>query len=277
MYGHIYAAIVAATAVTHRPMLLNLCNFLQPGQFQPGNPNLTGSGFNSWALGPTVANSWRTDTDLGTPGHVSFTSVVRNMGSDALHPSAAGPGHWNDPDYLAPDQGMSTSQFQVQMSMWAMLAAPLMVSVDLSTIGPASLATIDNPNVIAIDQDPAGVQGQLIAQDGYAEVWDKPLSDGSRAVALLNLGYPNLTITATALGVGLGAAPSYTVTNVWTQAKSVTDNGTFSAKVSGNAVVLLRVSRNAATKSAVKAPAKVAPRASARGGRAAAVRRSAAA
>ncbi len=242
-YGQVHAAIVAATAVTKRPMLLNICNFLQPGQYMTNNPVLGSSGFQSYIFGPLVGNSWRTDTDEGVPGKVSFPSVLRNMDSDSLQPGAAGPGHWNDPDYLAPDQGMSATQFQVQMSMWAMLSAPLMISDNLATISQSSLAIVQNPNVIAIDQDPAGIQATMVASDGYAQVWDKPLSDGSRAVALLNRGFTKMTITANARGVGLGSASSYTVRNVWTQAKSTTAS-TFSAVVPGNGVVLLRVSRN---------------------------------
>ena len=84
------------------------------------------------------------------------------MDADATQPAAAGPGHWNDPDYLAPDQGMSATQFQTQFSMWAMLAAPLMISDDMLTMSSASLATVSNSQVIAIDQDPAGVQGWLV-------------------------------------------------------------------------------------------------------------------
>ncbi len=104
-----------------------------------------------------------------------FSDVLRNIDADAAAPQAAGPGHWNDPDYLAPDQGMSAAQFHSQLSMWAMLAAPLMISDDLTKIGSASLAAVQNTEVIAIDQDPAGVQGTLLSSAGNGEVWVKPL------------------------------------------------------------------------------------------------------
>ena len=90
-------------------MLLSICNFLQPGQFAAGTPSFALSGFYSWTYGPGIANSWRTDTDVGFPHHVAFSSVLRNIDADAAHPQAAGPGHWNDPDYLGPDQGLSAT------------------------------------------------------------------------------------------------------------------------------------------------------------------------
>ena len=169
-------------------MILNICNFLQPGQKASGVPDFQQSAFASSSFGPSIASSWRTDTDVGSPGNVPFNSVLRNMDADATSPMAAGPGHWNDPDYLGPDQGMTAAQFQTQFSMWAMLAAPLMVSDDMRTMSSASLATVSNKQVIAIDQDPGGVQGWLVSSSGNGEVWEKPLILDAYAVALLNRG-----------------------------------------------------------------------------------------
>jgi len=237
-YSQFHQAILNNTS--HRRMLLSICNFLQPGQFAAGTPSFALSGFNSWTYGPAVANSWRTDTDVGFPHRVAFSSVLRNIDADAAHPQAAGPGHWNDPDYLAPDQGLSATAYRSQLSMWAMLAAPLMISDDLDTMTATSASDSANPEVIAIDQDPAGVQGTLAASAGFAEVWVKPLSDGSRAVALLNRGSTPITINASALGVGLARAARYTLRNVWTHVTTTT-SGAFGAVVPGNGTVLYRI------------------------------------
>jgi alpha-galactosidase len=238
-YAEFHAAIEANSS--HRPMLLSICNFLQPEQYGEGRPLLDESAFASYTFGPSVGNSWRTDTDVGSPGKVSFTDVLRNMDADAAAPQAAGPGHWNDPDYLAPDQGMSETQFDSQFSMWAMLAAPLMVSDNLEKIGPSSLAAVLNSEVIAIDQDPAGVQGTLLSSSGNGQVWVKPLIDGARAVALLNRGSTSTRIDTSASAVGLPAASSYSERNVWTHTTSTT-SGPIGAEVPGDATVLLRVS-----------------------------------
>ena len=237
-YSQFHAAIAANSR--HRPMLLSICNFLQPEQYGEGRPILGESAFASYMFGPSVGNSWRTDTDVGFPGKVSFTDVLRNMDADAAAPQAAGPGHWNDPDYLAPDQGMSQTEFDSQLSMWAMLAAPLMVSDDLNKIGPASLAAVLNGEVIAIDQDPAGVQGTLVSTSGNGQVWVKPLIGGARAVALLNRGSTSTRIVTSASAVGLARAASYSERNVWTHTTSRT-HGSIAAEVPGDGTVLLRV------------------------------------
>jgi alpha-galactosidase len=238
-YSEFHAAITANAS--HRPMLLSICNFLQPEQYGEGRPLLGESAFSSYMFGPSVGNSWRTDTDVGFPGKVSFTDVLRNMDADAAAPQAAGPGHWNDPDYLAPDQGMSSTQFDSQLSMWSMLAAPLMVSDDLDKIGPSSLAAVLNEEVLSIDQDPAGVQGTLLASSGNGQVWVKPLIGGARAVALLNHGSTAMRISTSAGAVGLAPAASYAERNAWTHTTGTT-HGPIAAEVPGDGTVLLRVS-----------------------------------
>jgi alpha-galactosidase len=237
-YAEFHAAIENNSS--HRPMLLSICDFLQPEQYGEGRPVLDESAFSSYSFGPGVGNSWRTDTDVGLPGNVPFGSVLRNMDADAAAPQAAGPGHWNDPDYLAPDQGMSATQFRTQFSMWAMLAAPLMVSEALTKVSPTNLATLENSEVIGLDQDPAGVQGTLLSSSGNGEVWVKPLVDGSRAVALLNRGSSAMRIETSASAVGLPAASSYAVRNLWTHTTSSTGGG-IGAEVGGDSTVLLRI------------------------------------
>jgi alpha-galactosidase len=226
---------------SRRPMLLSICNFQQPEQYGEGRPPLEESAFASYSFGPSVGNSWRTDTDVGTPGHVYFSNVLRNMDADAAAPQAAGPGHWNDPDYLAPDQGMSATQFRSQLSMWAMLAAPLMISDNLTKISANSLAAVQNSEVLAVDQDPAGVQGTLLSSAGNGEVWVKPLLGGSRAIALLNRGSSPIAIQTSAGAAGLPAATSYTVRNLWTRSSS-SSGGAIGAVVPGDSTLLLRVS-----------------------------------
>jgi hypothetical protein len=235
-----YSEVHAAIAASHRPMLLNICNFLQPGQYAEGQPNVAESVFTSYAYGPGVATSWRTDTDVGRPGKVHFQEVLRNVDADAAQPDAAGPGHWNDPDYLGPDQGMSATQFRSQFSMWSILAAPLMISDDLTRISRASLATVSNSSVVAIDQDHAAIQGRLISTGGSGQAWAKPLADGSVAVALLNRGSKALKISTTVRAVGLPAVPRYSIQNLWTGALR-SSTGTVTASVPAQSTVLLLV------------------------------------
>ena len=239
-YAQIHQAILHDTP--RRPMLLNICVFLQPGQ-GPTAPPFSASAFSSYTFGPSNGNSWRTNTDVGVPGNVNFSSVLRNLDADATQNSAAGPGHWNDPDYLAPDQGMGANQFRTQFTMWAMLAAPLMISDDMLTMSSASLQTVSNRGVIAIDQDPAGIQGWLIngSVSANGEAFEKPLSDGSYAIALLNRGSSAQLVSTSAAAAALPAAASYRVLNVWSGARSST-TGALAATVPAYSTVLLTVS-----------------------------------
>ncbi len=237
-YAAFHAALVHNSS--DRPMLLSICNFREPGEVE-GEPSYGQSAFASYGFGPSDGNSWRTDTDIGFPGFVTFSWMLRNLDADAAHPEAAGPGHWNDPDYLAPDQGLTTAQFRAQVSMWAILAAPLMASDDLRTIAPASLQALKNREVIAVDQDPAGIQGRLLASSGEGQAWAKPLYHGDRALALLNRGSSPLRISTSAAAIGMPHAASYRVRNLWTH-RAWSTGGRISAQVQGESAVLLRVS-----------------------------------
>ena len=235
-YTAIHNAIVDNSS--HRPMLLDICVFPQPGQVGDGFPSFADSVFTSYIFGPSVGTSWRTDTDVGSPTGITWSAVLRNLDADATEPLAAGPGHWNDPDYLGPNLGLTDAQFQTQFSMWSMLAAPLMVSVNLSTLTPASLATLANPLMIAIDQDKLGRQAWQVQPSGVTtsptspsgEIWIKALANGRYAVALLNIGSTTLTISGTAQAIGLPSASSYTLQNVWAGGTSTT-GGSISASV----------------------------------------------
>ena len=235
-----YRQFRAALDASGRPMLLSICDFLQPGEHGEGQPGVSQSAFSSYAFGPEVGNSWRTDGDVGVPGRVPFGNVLRNLDADAAHPQAAAPGHWNDPDYLGPDQGMGVQQFRTQVSMWSMLAAPLMASRDLGKLSHASLAAVSNREVIAIDQDPLGAQATLVSSQGAAQVWVKPLADGSRAVALLNRGSVPLRIETSVAAIGMPAARRYTVRDLWAHRTSATP-GSLRAEVGRDSTVLLRV------------------------------------
>jgi alpha-galactosidase len=223
----------------HRPMLLSICNFLEPGQFK-GEPPFDQSAFSSYTFGPSIGNSWRTDTDVGSPGHVTFMTVLRNLDADAAHPEAAAPGHWNDPDYLGPDQGLTAGQFQAQLTMWVVLAAPLMISDDLLHISPLALSELANRQAVAIDQDLAGVQGTLLSTEGEGQIWIKPLHDGSEAVAFLDRGPKPVRLRTSAAALGLRAASQYEVRDIWAHSRSTT-TGAIEVDVSGESAELLRI------------------------------------
>jgi len=115
--------------------------------------------------------------------------------------------------YLAPDLGMRAGEARTQFTMWAVVAAPLMLGNDVRRMSDSTRWTVTNREVIAIDQDPLGVQGHRIAARQRGDVWVKRLADGSVAVALLNHGSRTLRISTTARAIGLPRARRYTAHN----------------------------------------------------------------
>jgi alpha-galactosidase len=242
-----FSQAIAGNA-SNRPMLLNVCNFWRPGAINGTLPTLANSVFDNYQWAPGIAQSWRTDTDIGFVGDIQFQWVLRNLNSDAAQPSAAGPpsatipwGHWNDPDYLGPQLGMTATQAQSQFSMWAMLGAPLMLGSDPRTLSASTISMLTNPRVIAVDRDSLGAQGTLLSQTSTGQqVWVKPLASGSRAVALLNTGTSAAQISTTATAIGLPSASEYKLWDLWANTHSTT-TGTISATVQPDAVVLYGV------------------------------------
>jgi alpha-galactosidase len=225
---------------SRRPMLLNVANFWAPGQIDGERPSPADSAYCNHLWAPRIAHSWRTDTDIGFTGDIRFADVLRNLDHDCAHPEAAGPGHWNDPDYLGPELGMSSAQAQAQLTMWAMLAAPLIVGSDPRRLSQASIAILTHPDVIAIDQDPLGAQGRPVAHRGAGQVWARRLAEGEVAVALLNRGRRPLRIETSAQAIGLAGSRAYTVRDVW-ERRSHRTPGAIEALVPGESAVLYRV------------------------------------
>ncbi len=236
-------ASALANNSSHRAMILNVDNFWEPGQIDGFNPSSANSAYASYQWAPQIAQSWRTDTDIGFGGGrgIGFASVLRNLDADSAHPEAAGPGHWNDPDYLGPELGMTSAEAQAQLTMWAIVAAPLIIGSDPRALSQGSVSMLENPDVIAIDQDPLGAQGTLLQQQGSGQVWVKPLSNGDRAVALLNRGSTDAQMTILAPALGLPATRYYQIHDAW-QGTTTIDNGLISATVPPLSAVLYRVS-----------------------------------
>ncbi|WP_243638851.1 glycoside hydrolase family 27 protein [Streptacidiphilus pinicola] len=192
--GPAFTQFSQAIAKSGRQMLLAVCNPLTSA-WGTSNPSAYYA-WNNYTFGPTIADSWRTDTDIayGTPTAGEFANVLRNLDDNQAHPEATGPGHYNDPDNLIPmrplsgggyelDQTQSTAQFE----MWAEMASPLVLGSDPRTLPQAMLNTLANPEIIAVDQDPLDVQGVAIASSSTGTVYSKVLSGtGRRAVVLLN-------------------------------------------------------------------------------------------
>jgi alpha-galactosidase len=199
-----------------RPMIINICNFWMPGHREDGYPPVERSSHNSYSWAPAVADSWRTDTDVGFPDNVVFRDVLRNMDHNAAHPEVAGPGRWNDPDYLCPEMGMTAQEARAQFTMWAVMAAPLVIGSDVRKLSAPSIEMLRNSEVIAVDQDPLGIQGTPVRRDADVDVWVKPLAKGHRALALLNRTPAPSRIAIRSDELGIASGQIATFRNLWT-------------------------------------------------------------
>ncbi|EDW12312.1 alpha-N-acetylgalactosaminidase [Drosophila mojavensis] len=125
----------------------------------------------------THCNLWRNFDDI-QDSWASVENIIDYYGNnqDLIAPNA-GPGHWNDPDMLIIGNfGLSYEQAKTQFAIWSILAAPLLMSVDLRTIRPEFKEILLNRKIISVDQDPLGIQGRRIYKHKGIEIWSKPIS-----------------------------------------------------------------------------------------------------
>ncbi len=221
-----YEKMSNALKATGRPILFSMCTWGFPGY---------------WIIGSDVGHMWRTTSDIQD----NWPRMLTILDANSVFASYAGPGHWNDPDMLEiGNGGMTDVEYRSQFTMWAMSAAPLIAGNDLRTMSQATRDILTAPEVIAVDQDPRGVQGTQVGdyQGGdKPEIWSKPLTgENTFAVVLFNRSDAavEMTVTWTDLGLPAGSAA---VRDLWAR----TDRGIFqdrySANVPSHGVVLIKV------------------------------------
>ncbi|MEV1082390.1 ricin-type beta-trefoil lectin domain protein [Streptomyces sp. NPDC050211] len=228
-YKQIAAANEAASAVTGRKLVLSFCEW---GTGRPWN----------WATG--YGDLWRTSTDVIFWGQTPTTAMMLTNFDQALHPAAHHTGYYNDPDMLMTGMsGLTAAQNRLHMGLWAISGAPLLAGNNLATMSTETRDILTNREMIAIDQDPRGLQGVKVAEDTRnLQVYGKVLSGtGKRAVLLLNRTGSAASMTVRWADLGLTSATA-SVRNVWTG----TDAGSFATShtttVPANDAVLLTVS-----------------------------------
>jgi alpha-galactosidase len=235
-----------ADAIRHnssgRQMILNICNPVTSPDW--GNYPESQQSTNTWTFAPQIAESWRTDTDVGFVHSIKYSDALRNFDANARHPEAAGPGHWNDPDYLGPGLGMTDEEFRSQLALWAISAAPLVIGSDPRRLDASALDALTNRDVLAVDQDALGKQGVRVGPAGTTETWIKPLEDGSIAVALVNRGTAPAEISTSASAIGLDT-DRVALKDAWTH--QVTESlDAIKAEVPAHGVDLLIASKSTA-------------------------------
>ncbi len=147
-------------------------------------------------------NLWRTTGDIS-----DRWASMENIGFK-LQPGRekyAGPGHWNDPDMLeVGNGGMTDTEYQTHMSLWCLLAAPLLAGNDIRDMKPVDRG---HPDEQGSDRRGPGQTRQAgrraLSQEGTVEVWARPLADGGHAVGLFNRGEAAAKVTAKWSDIGV--------------------------------------------------------------------------
>ncbi|HEX7341351.1 MAG TPA: ricin-type beta-trefoil lectin domain protein [Rhodanobacteraceae bacterium] len=196
---------------------------------------------------------WREGSDIAVynPKHPSrsrFHSVEWNYVYNRPLGRYQKPGNWNDPDFIiGGDAGMSLAQTRSQVALWAMMSAPLVLSVDVAKLSPASIKVIGNKAVIAVDQDKLGATASLVRRTPSSDVLLKWLADGDYALAVFNHGKQpvNVDLPLTDLGFASAAACHLGLRNLWTGARQ-TDVHALKAQVLPDDTVIWRVRPSAA-------------------------------
>src|SRR6202051_3718546 len=159
-------------------------------------------GGNLWRSTGDISDKWEGSTKW-PDGSCCSDGMLVNLDLQVGLASYAGPGHWNDPDMLeVGNGGMTDTEYRSHFSLWSILAAPLIAGNDLRNMRPEIHDILTNKEVIAVDQDALGRQGERVAKNGDLEAWSEKLKDGSRAVVLLNRGDAEQQISASWADLG---------------------------------------------------------------------------
>jgi alpha-galactosidase len=237
-----FARMRGALRATGRPIVYSI----NPNSYSPDKSG--GLTYDWSAIANLVRNTedlkpvWRTAN--GTAFPLGVTDII-DLEADPALAARAHPGYWNDPDmlqvgvYNTPEgwEGLTDVEATSHFSMWALMAAPLIAGNDVRAIIPPVSRILRNAEVIAVDQDPMGVQGRKVRDGGDAEVWARPLTNHRFAVVLLNRGPREQRITTTAREIGVGAPGPFILRDLWAHRSSRT-NGRIEAVVPAHGVAM---------------------------------------
>jgi alpha-galactosidase len=220
----VYQIMGDALLKSGRPILYSLCQYGRAEVWKWG----ADVGGNAWRTTGDIRDSWDSMTKIG-------------FGQNDLAPFAK-PGHWNDPDMLEiGNGGMTDDEYRTHMSLWSILAAPLLAGNDLRDMKPTIHEILTNREVIAVNQDKDGKQGHRVSQSGEQEIWARPLAGGAQAVAFFNRGAAPSKITVKWTDLGLKSKPKH-ARDLWAHTDVKLDGPEYSATVPTHGVAMLRIS-----------------------------------
>jgi alpha-galactosidase len=217
-----YQKMGDALQASQRPIVYSLC------EYGLGNVETWGA--------RVGGNLWRTTYDIKD----EWLSMIGNVEQQVPTAPYSGPGHWNDPDMLEVGNGhMSDVEYRTHMSLWALVAAPLLAGNDVRSMSRTTREILLNKEVISVDQDPLGRQASP-AKIGDLEIWKKQMADGSIAVGVVNLGSTDVLATVNSHDLPITGSIKM-ARDLWAHKDVTFANGEYSATVPSHGVLLLRV------------------------------------
>src|SRR3954465_9908769 len=218
-----YTTMRDALKATGRPIVYSICEW---GQNKP------------WEWAADVGQLWRTTGDISDSWGSMLSIAKKNL---PLAPYA-GPGHWNDPDMLeVGNGGMTDTEYRSHFSLWAVMAAPLLIGTDLRKASQPTFDILENRDIIAVDQDELGAQGALLRSENGGHILVKPLANGDRAVVLFNESEVPLRLSTSTAEIGMARSGGYAVRDLWTHTDRQTA-GTIAATLPPHGSAMYRIS-----------------------------------
>lgn len=219
----------------NRDIVLNLCQY--------------GMG-EVWKWGAEAGgHCWRTAGDLGFELDRIFDVALKN----SEYREYSKPGAWNDPDYIQigyigtaskmgiPEMTKMPAPMQYSyMSMWCLMASPLVYSGDMTRLDKFTLNVLCNPEVIAVDQDPPGIAAEVKMAGDSAFIMIKPLADGTVSAGLFNRSSRPAVISLDLKDAGITGKAK--VRDLWRRKDIGRFRNEFSAEVPSGGVAMIQIS-----------------------------------
>ncbi len=239
----VYQKMGDALLKSGRPILYSLCQYGRAKVWEWGAK----VGGNAWRTTGDIRDAWQSLDNIGfgpaVPGGIRKQGEPAPPGLSQFDiVNGATIGHWNDPDMLEIGNGhMTTDEYRTHFSLWCMLRAPLLAGNDLRDMNDDTKSILMNTDVIAIDQDPAGLPMKKVSEQGSTVIYSRPLKGGDIAVSMFNRGEQaaDMSVSWDSLGV---AGKKIQARDLWKHAAVTVSGDKFTANVPMHGVVLLRVS-----------------------------------
>ncbi|MDX6191595.1 glycoside hydrolase family 27 protein [Flavobacterium sp. Fl-318] len=241
-----YTTMSDALQKTGKPILFSICEW---GVNKP------------WEWGKGVGQLWRTTEDIyqifdsvHDEGTWNSLSVMHIADLQSNLRKYSGPGHWNDPDMLEVGNGMTYNEDKAHFALWSIMASPLIAGNDVRKMTKETIEILTNKEILAVNQDPLGIQGfRYLDKDGL-QVWFKPLKNGDWAVCFVNrntlaktisFDWSKEKIVDEIYAHSLDKNSTYNLLDLWSKKNAGTTAKELKATIEPHGVLMYRLSKSA--------------------------------